>query len=64
MKTSISKLLVSIVCVAMTMGVLPTVVFAETNTAYSVWVDGIQVTEENKNDVLGTADGGFCNRYL
>lgn len=57
MKTSISKLLVSIVCVAMTMGVLPTVVFAETNTAYSVWVDGIQVTEENKNDVLGTADG-------
>ena len=57
MKTSVSKLLVVIVCVAMAIGVLSTVALAETNTLYSVWVDGIQVTEENKNDVLGTADG-------
>lgn len=35
---------------------LPFVVFADENT-YDVWVGGIQVTDSNKNDVLGTLDG-------
>lgn len=41
----------------MLFSLLPISAMAGTETTYPVWVAGIQVTESNMTDVLGTADG-------
>lgn len=52
------KRIISILAVlAMASLLLPTAVLAGAETAYPLWVAGIQVTESNLADVLGDGDG-------
>ena len=50
MKKKIFAILLSIVMVA---GFLPATALAEEPTVYDIWVDGVQVTSENKDNLCG-----------
>lgn len=48
MKKKLFAILLSIVMVA---GLLPATVLAAEPTVYDIWVDGVQVTSENKDNL-------------
>ena len=50
MKKKLFAILFSIVMVA---GFLPATALAEEPTVYDIWVDGVQVTSENKDNLCG-----------
>lgn len=50
MKKKLFAILLSIVMVA---GLLPATAMAAEPTVYDIWVDGVQVTSENKDNLCG-----------
>ena len=47
------KLLAFFICLVMVVGLLPVTVLAADSTVYDIWVDGVQVTSENKDNLCG-----------
>ncbi len=54
MKKRLAAILLAVMLV---LTVMPITAFAGSETVYPLWISGIQVTESNKADVLGNADG-------
>ena len=46
------KLLAIIICLVMVVGLLPVTALAADPTVYDIWVDGVQVTSENKDNLF------------
>ena len=46
------KLLAIIICLVMVAGLLPVTALAADPTVYDIWVDGVQVTSENKDNLF------------
>ena len=47
------KLLAILLSMVMLVGLMPFTALAADSTAYDIWVDGVQVTSENKDDLCG-----------
>ncbi len=46
------RLLAIIICIVMVVGLLPVTALAADPTVYDIWVDGVQVTSENKDNLF------------